>query len=217
MVAQKIPDPIDKVTLICDYREKEVIEHLKRSGAEVLEKGLDIGDFICSNRVCVERKSHSDFVSSIIDGRIFEQAQNMRDNFEKPVVVIEGSSDRQISENALKGAVASLLLDFGVSLVNTKNPCDTAKTLFWMARREQTDMRGIIKSNTAKKPKDVKRLQEFIVSSIPGISTTIAKRMLSKFGAVERIFHASEKELMEVDGVGEKLAKKIRNVLTITY
>ena len=213
MDQKKNPDCEAKVMLICDYREKEVIEHLRRSGAEVVEKGLDTGDFICSEKLCVERKSHSDFVSSIIDGRLFEQAQNMRDCFERPVVIVEGSSNRQINDNALKGAIASLIIDFGVSLVNTKNPFDTAKTLFWMARREQTDGKRTVSAKVAKKPKDLRRLQEFIVAGIPGVSTAIARRMLGEFGSIEKLFSASEEELMKIRGVGGKLAKKVRKVL----
>src|SRR3990170_4023966 len=114
MESKKIFSKEGSITIICDYREKEVIEHLKRLGAEVAEKGLEVGDFVLSKRVCVERKAHSDFIGSIIDGRMFDQAHNMKCSFEKPILIIEGCSNRQINDNALKGAIASLVLDFGL-------------------------------------------------------------------------------------------------------
>jgi ERCC4-type nuclease len=210
-------EPQPKVSIVCDYREKEVIENLLRMGAEISEKGLDVGDFVCSCRVCVERKTHSDFIASIIDGRMFEQAQNMKENFERPVVIIEGSSNREINDNALKGAIASLAIDFGLSMVSTRNPFDTAKTIFWMAKREQNCGKKNLCPKVGKKPKEIRSLQEFVVAGIPGVSATIAKRMLERFGSIEKLFCASEEELRDVKGIGPKMAKKIRKILTITY
>lgn len=217
METQKIFKPADKIVIVCDYREKEVIEHLKGIGAVVNERGLEIGDFFCSRKVCIERKTHSDFIGSIIDGRIFEQAAHLRENFEKPIVIIEGYSNRKINENALKAAIASLLVDFNISILTTRNPFDTAKTIYWLAKREQEEKKAEIGIKVGKKPKEMKRLQEFIIAGIPGISLTLAKRLLKKFGSVEKVFVADESELKEVEGIGEKLTKKIKKILTINY
>jgi len=214
METQKILKP-SKIVILADRREKEVINYLKKLEATVNEMELEVGDFILSDsRVAVERKTHSDFISSIIDGRIFEQTKLMKENFSKPIVIIEGSSDRQINENALKGAVASLIVDFNVSLLNTKNPMDTAKTIYWIAKKEQIESKYSVSFKVGKKPKNVEELKERIVCSLPGISTIISKRLLENFGTIEKIFTASEEELKKVKGIGEKLANKIRKVLT---
>jgi len=217
METQKILKPKEKIVIVSDYREKEVIKHLKKLGAKVNEQALEIGDFVASEKVIIERKAHSDFVGSIINGRVFEQAENLRKNFEKPIIIIEGYSNREINENALKAAIASLLIDFGISLLATRNPLDTAKTIFWIAKREQEEKKVGIGIKVGKKPKEIKKLQEFIVCSIPGVSTITAKRLLRHFGSVEKIFVASEREIQKVKGVGEKLAKRMRKVLTNKY
>jgi len=217
METQKILKPKGKIVVVSDFREKEVIKHLKKLGAVVNEQSLEIGDFVCSEKVVIERKAHSDFISSIIDGRIFEQAKNLKENFEKPIIIIEGYSFHNINENVLKATIASLILDFGISLLSTRNPSDTAKTIFWLAKREQLERRASVGIKVGKKPKEMRRLQEFIVASIPNISSTLAKRLLKKFGSVEKIFTAEEDELKKVEGIGEKLAKKIRKILTIRY
>lgn len=207
-----------KVTVIADYREKEVIEYLKGLDTNVIEMNLQVGDFIISEkRVVIERKTHSDFISSIIDGRIFKQSSELKENFEKPIIIIEGYSNRQINENALKAAMASLLIDFKVSLLTTKNPLDTARTIYWIAKKEQEEDKCPVAFKVGKKPKDLKKLQEFIVASIPGISTILAKRLLEKFETVEKIFIADENQLQQVDGIGKKLARKIKKVLTTRY
>lgn len=217
METQKILKPMDKIVVVCDYREREVIEHLKKLGITVNEGTLEIGDFVASDRVCIERKDHSDFVSSIIDGRIFEQTKLMKENFKIPIIIIEGSSNRDINENALKAATVTLVVGYGVSLLNTKNSFDTAKTIYWIAKKEQQESKHSISFKVGKKPKDVKRLQEEIVSSLPGISNVISKRLLEYFGSVEKIFTSTESDLQKVKGIGNKLAKRIRKVLTVEY
>ena len=122
MEIQKILKPKGKIVIVSDFREKEVSEHLKKLGAVVNEQALEVGDFVCSERVCIEKKTGNDFVSSIIDGRIFEQASALKKNFEKPIIIIEGYSYREINENALKAALASLLIDFGISILTTRIP-----------------------------------------------------------------------------------------------
>lgn len=206
-----------RIVVVSDYREKEVMSHLKKFGVKVNQQALKVGDFIVSDRVAIERKSHSDFVGSIINGRIFEQAKDLKENFSKPIVVVEGYSNRQINENALKGAIASLLIDFSISIVTTKNPQDTARIVYWIAKKEQRKSTRGIAIKVGKKPKEIKMLQEFIICSIPGISTITAKKLLKHFGTVERIFNASEGKLKKVNGIGKKLAERIRKILTTEY
>jgi len=218
METQRILKPSNKVLVIADYREREVIEHLKNLGASVNEMNLKVGDFVASdNGVVIERKTHNDFVSSIIDGRIFEQLKYLKENYERPVVIVEGFSDREINENALKATIASLITRFNVSFVNTKNLLDTAKMVYWLAKKEQEDVNKALGFKQGKKPKEVKRLQEFILSSMPGISNVLARRLLENFGSIENVVRASEIELSKVKGVGKKLADKIKKLLTNKY
>lgn len=218
METQRILKLPNKVLIIADYREKEVVGHLRNLGSNVNEMNLKVGDFTCSsNGVVIERKTHSDFVSSIIDGRIFEQVKYLKENYERPVIIVEGFSDREINENALKATIASLITKFNASFVNTKNPLDTAKMIYWLAKKEQEDGNKNLGFKQGKKPKETKKLQEFILSSIPGISDVLAKRLLENFESVERVFNATEIELSKVKGVGKKLANKIKKLLTNKY
>lgn len=217
METQRILKPDGKVVIISDYREQDVIKELKLLGASVNEMSLEVADFICSDKISIERKTHNDFVNSIIDGRLFEQARNLSENFEKSILIVEGYSTRQINENALKGALASLITDFNFTILNTRNQLDTAKMIFWIAKKEQQEIKHSVSFKVGKKPKEIKRLQEEIISGIPGVSRIISKRLLEHFGNIETIITADEKELQKVKGMGGKLAKKIKNILTIDY
>lgn len=217
MDTQKILKPSGKVVIVSDFREKEIINHLKTLGATVNELSLEVADYICSDKICIERKTHDDFIASIIDGRLFEQAKNLAGNFEKPILVVEGYSNRNINENALKGAIASLISDFNMTLLNTRNQYDTAKTIYWIAKKEQQELKNSVSFKVGKKPKTDKELQEMIVSSMPGVSSILSKRLLEHFGSIEKTVIAGEQELKKVKGVGNKLAKRIKNILTKYY
>ncbi|MCX6820573.1 MAG: helix-hairpin-helix domain-containing protein [Candidatus Aenigmarchaeota archaeon] len=217
MQAQRILRPEGKVVVAVDYREKETASFLEMFGAVVNMDALVVGDFVCSDRVVVERKAHSDFVGSIIDGRLFEQAHHMRDHFEKPVFIIEGHSDRDISVNALKAAIATLATQYNASVLNTKNPKDTALTIFWLAKKEQQGAGRELSIMVGKKSKDEKRLQEEIVCGLPGVGPEISKRLLKQFGSVAAVFGAGEDDLKKVKGIGKKLAARIHKISEKRY
>jgi len=216
MDTQKLLKPYGKILIVADYREREIIELLKNLGAIVREENLPIGDFVVSSRAAIERKAHSDFISSIIDGRIFEQIDNLEKHYEKRIVLIEGFSDREINENAFKAAIATLVTN-GITILSTKNLLDTAKTIFWIAKKEQQENKIPLAVKVGKKPVDSKKQKEFLISSMPGISDVLAKRLLQELGSVENIFAASEEELKKVKGIKEKTAKSIRKLITTKY
>jgi Fanconi anemia group M protein len=58
---------------------------------------------------------------------------------------------------------------------------------------------------------------EFIVSSLPNIDNNRAKKLLDSFQTVQRIFTASQEELMSVSSIGEKISEGIRRILTAKY
>lgn len=172
---QKLLKPAGRVLIVADYRERELISLLKELGAVIKEDSLPVGDFVVSSRTAIERKTHSDFISSIIDGRMFEQMESMEKNYEKRIVLIEGYSDRFINENAYKAAIATLVTN-GVTVLSTKSQQDTAKTIFWIAKKEQMENKIPIAVKVGKKPADSKKQKEFLISSIPGISSVLAKK-----------------------------------------
>jgi ERCC4-type nuclease len=58
METQKIFKSSKKIVIISDYREKKVNEILEKLGVKINQMNLEIGDFVPSQRVCVERKTH---------------------------------------------------------------------------------------------------------------------------------------------------------------
>jgi Fanconi anemia group M protein len=213
---------VDQTIVVADSRELGalVTRELAKLGALVKSETLQVGDFVLSDRVVVERKEVDDFASSIIDGRLFQQAGNLKESYLKPIIIVEGENltgSGRVRPEAMMGAYASILVDYGIPIVWTQKPSETAQLMFAIARREQVQEKRPPRIMTLPKPNAVEDQQEFIVSSLPNIDNTRAKKLLEHFQTVERVFMASREELKLVGGIGEKISEEIRRVLTSRY
>ncbi|MBI2075952.1 MAG: hypothetical protein HYT72_01750 [Candidatus Aenigmarchaeota archaeon] len=212
----------DTVVIYADTREagSKVVAILKNR-CSVVEKQMVTGDYVLSRHVAAERKVSGDFLQSIVDGRLFNQLSELKNSFRVPILVIEGEtlfdSNRQIHPNAIRGAIASIATEFAIPIIWTKNQLETAEMLYTIAKREQIAGKKHMAIRVKKKFRSVNQMQEFLVSGIPQISTETAKKLLKHFGSPEKIFAAGESELKNVDGIGDKTAKKIRLILSKKY
>lgn len=219
-------DEAKKVNIYVDTREMRspVAKALEELGAIVTLRTLDIGDYVISGRVCVERKTVEDFLSSLIDrpqGRdLFGQMAELARNFEKPILVLEGEglyTARRVTPNAVRGMLASIAIDFGIPIINTANAEDTASLLYIIAKREQFDEKREITMHGRKSSLTLREQQEYLVSAIPGVGSIAAKNLLRHFASVEAIMTAPVEELLKVEKVGKKTAMKIREVAKSKY
>jgi len=210
------------VTIIVDSRESAspVMRELAKHNPSIKIESLVTSDFVLSDRVAVERKTVDDLAGSIMDGRLFNQLITMKNSYQIPILLVEGEKaepTREISPESLMGAVASVLIDYQIPLVWTKTPEETALLLFSIARREQIKEKREPRVRAERKPASVEELQEFIVASLPSIDVVRSRNLLKRFETVEKVFTASREELSEVEGVGEKISERIREILTARY
>ncbi len=210
-----------KLSVFVDQRERssEVFRLLMLDPeVDVVVKQLPVGDYILSDRVVIERKSYKDLVDSIIDGRLFSQAKELSETFSRPIIVVEGrNGGRSIHPNAIRGAIASLSVDYGIPVVFTEGAEDTYNFIKIVAKREQIERNRLPRIRGEKKILTKPEMQLFIVESLPGVGPKLARELLRHFKTVERVFTASERELATVEGVGEKRAKEIREVITSPF
>lgn len=209
------------VTVLADHREKnnKVVKELIDLGLSVRTVQLTSADYVISGTVGVELKKVPDFVSSIIDGRLLQQAQELKKNFVKAIIIIEGEEDiysvRNIHPNAVRGMLASLVLDFHLPLLYTKNSQETASLLAVMAKREQDKSRDF--SYHDRKPRSIQEQMEFIVSSLPAIGPVNAIKLLDHFGSLKNLVNAPKEELTKVDGIGGKTAERLLQLFEEKY
>ncbi len=204
-----------------DYRERGsgVPELLKLLGAPVKFAELDVGDYALSPGICVERKECGDLVSSIVDGRLFEQARLLSSACDRPMLVVEGRLEsiverRKIKLSQVYGAIASLL-SRRVVVVGTGGPVETAMFIYGLYRRAATHSgcQQCPRRVVSKYGKGVETVQLNMIASLPGVDRELAHRILMHFKTPRRFFKSSPSELRRVEGLGHARIIKIIEVL----
>jgi len=208
--------------IIVDNREyrSNVIRFLSGKDIEIESQQLDVGDYVLSSRIGVERKKVDDFLNSLIEGKLFFQMRKLRDAYSRPVLILEGEgllTKRNISHNAIFGSLVSIIVDFGIPIITTKSPHETADLLFVMANREQKQSNKEIAIRGEKWSMSIPEHQQFIIEGLPNVSAILAKRLLQKFGSIKDIVNASEQNLCSVQGIGKNIAAEIVKILNSEY
>lgn len=220
MIQQPFKDG-KKIVIYADHRElNSRVASILKKHCELREKQLEVADYLLSDRVACERKTDKDFVASIVDRRLFGQLSNMK-QFENPVLLIEGGgifeTGINVHPNAIRGALASIIVDYSIPIIWTGTPLESAQMLFAIAKREQLQEKRSVAIRGKRPTKSINQEQEFLVAGLPNVSTIKAKSLLKHFGTPEKIFTADEKELQKVEGIGKGMAKKIRELLRKKY
>jgi Fanconi anemia group M protein len=212
----------DQITIIVDHREYrcDVVKKLTVKGALIEPQQLDVGDYVLSSRIAVERKNVDDFLESLIKGKLFQQLEKLRDAYPRPILIIEGEglfTKRNINHNAITGCLISIIVDFGISILNSKNSLDTANLLYITAKREQMERNRSVGIRGEKTSLSQRDLQQFIIEGLPNVSSTLANRLLNHFGSVKDIINATQDELIEVNGIGKNIASSIIDIINAHY
>lgn len=203
--------------MIVDKRERKsgIPDLLRAVGVKVELRNLPVGDYIVAPETVVERKSIHDLVSSVFDGRLFDQCNRLKEHFEHPAILMEGSLDKieQIIENPLVfyGAISAIVLDYKIPIIPTPSASHSAKLLISMCARQATSKGPFLKK--IKKSDDLQKQQLSVLCSLPGVGEKLATRMLERFGTPSKTLSASFTELSKIKGVGESRALKIRKML----
>ncbi|MCX8188376.1 MAG: helix-hairpin-helix domain-containing protein [Nitrososphaeria archaeon] len=205
------------VSIIVDSRESKskIPNLLKSMNIDIIFKFLEVGDYIINPETAVERKSVKDFVSSLFDGRLFNQIEQLSSSYTNAFLIIEGNYNEVESymknPKVVQCAIASLLINYKIKLINSYSEDETALFLSCLLNTTPSK-RGEYFIKHAKK-KDFLGQQIYLISSLPGIGYKTAVNLLKHFGSPKNIFLASVKELSKVPGMGLKRARRIRLLL----
>ena len=208
--------------VVADQREirSTVTRNLQKAGAALSVKTLEVGDYVVSENVAIERKETVDFVNSLIEGKLFEQISNLTRTYEKTILIIEGEglfNARRINPSSIYGAMLSISMDFETTILHTRDAEETAALIIQIAKRHQGKDKKPINPHGKKAAPILSKQQEYIVSAIPQLGPQAARNLLEYFGSVEAVMKACEEELREVKLIGPKTAARIREVVCSEY
>ena len=209
----------EKAVIAIDNREDSLFARLLAShGAETQISQLPVGDFICSDRTVVERKSRTDFESSVIDGRLFDQLARLSSSYSRVILIVEGTeSSGMLQKPALLGAYSAVLTDYGAGIFFTRGPESTAELIYAIAKHEQLMEKRPLRITGKPKGKTLARNQLAIVEMLPLVGPKMARTLLENFGTIENLVNATEEELLEIEKLGKKKANLIRRAFSVPF
>jgi len=217
---------------------KEIVNYLRLVGCEVEVRRLSVCDYVVSDRCGIERKNVRDFVGSLRDGRLFSQAKEIADAYERPILVLEGHLPRVFRRSRMRpasvyGALASLSLDYGFSIIPTGDVDSTAVLIHRLAYREQASESRPLQLRSVRREMPAHEQQLFLLSGLPNIGATLAEELLYHFDTPYRVFDEIAKAeilvsrsgktkrlndpLSQVKGVGPIIVENAQRLLTSSF
>lgn len=231
ILAEQLLAPAD---IVVDTREasknRDLVEALRSKGVRVAVAQLAAGDYYLlapqpSRALLVERKTVTDFLNSIRDNRVWDQAKRLKEAAQldgvKPVIVLEGWLG--IVEKRTRWRISSVLrildelvLDWGIPVIPTHNK---AATVEWLAAKARSlgrpEEKRVLRLRVEKKPMSLQERILYVAEGLAG--PVLARRLLERFKTLRRLANASIEELMSVEGIGEKRAREIYAVLNTEW
>jgi ERCC4-type nuclease len=179
----------------------------------------NVDRYIVSKRVVLERRSAGAFLMGIMDKTLFTSAIYMREHYRVPILIVEGRVDyerRGFSPAAVRGALSSMMLLYGLTVVSTTDVDDTVELIAMIARQEQIGIPDI-SLVPKRKATSVPDMQRRIVEMLPQCGMVLARSLLQHFGTFQRVCEASVDDFQQLRGIGSKKAKEMYATLHAEY
>ena len=214
--SEKIKCPNLKVPIIIDTREKQslITANLLEKNANINFEQLEIGDYLVQDTI-IERKTFSDFVSSMLNKRLTEQLTNLK-KYPKHFLIIEGFhynyNKFNVHENAIRGMLLSIATDFQVPIILTENEQDTVNFLILTARKYEKP-KSLDAIRQSKNFKTLEEQKQFILEGFQGIGPATAKQLIENFKTLKKIFNVPEEQLRKISRFDENKIKKFLELL----
>ena len=195
-------------------------------GIQTSKKILPIGDYLFNHKLVFEWKTPSDFINSVMDKRLFKQAQNMR-QYPFSYVIVVGNPYNYLSEwysnpkkvnirkkntmkeftlNQLLGALATLHEFDKVIMVENENQAFQimtylAKNILAKDKHEPID-------------KPVCKMSDSVGTFLCCIDTISTKKAILikehlKIETLRDLLEVTKSDLVGINGIGSKTADKI--------
>ncbi len=208
-----------------DSREQKRINRAKeyftdnkelKTDYTVIQKELDTGDYVFDGKVVFEYKTQSDFISSITDGRVFNEAIRQSETYPYHFVIIQGTNrDRK---TALEYAGSFTIEQYygAIARLNTYTTVINCTGLI-----EDAFYQMHVQAKKCLDNKDIK-IKHFDCKSgnpafnalcycLDDVADTRAKNIVNHLHLKtwSDVYHLTKQDLLTVPGIGEATSESI--------
>lgn len=233
--------------LIIDNREKDLINLCNKNNLSFSKSNLHIGDIIFSENnsefIIIERKTISDLLSSIKDGRYREQKLRLLQKSHQGVDVyylIEGTIINSSKSDIIYSCIINTIIRDNLKIIFSRNIEETYNYLLKLSKK-CVEFRDVLVKNISKQPSEQQSNTDYIeviktekkknmnkencymamLKQIPGVSSNIAKMIYKEHDSINILIKNYEKsnELLLANiiigkrKIGKVLSKKIYDYL----
>lgn len=230
--------------ILVDHRERGQIDKIKGVCDEIGLVHLPLGDYLIPSKdgsVLIERKSVTDFLSSIRSNRLWDQLLRFMKRQEilgftlkRRILLIHGElrylpdmlvgydaeyseRDRLIFWSRIMGAFLEIIYVYDTPIIVAED--DVAFKAFFriLIRREVKGLNDRLPSarwyrKRARSDLPVKDWKCYLLSSIPSVGEKLATNLLEHFETISHIASASTRQLQQVPKIGRKKAELIHRI-----
>lgn len=191
----------------------KVLQHLEKVGAKLEVRDLAIGDFIVGEDAAVALKSGTDFILNVVDGSLLDNLNRLRADYSRVILIVEGdyftARFHQTAFDVHKGVAKLTALE--IPVLYSAGPEHTGALIYYLA--ESIQHRPAHQDMRTNAPSIRFEAVQYLLEGLPGVGAETAERLYKHFGTALAVFNAGVEELMQVEGIDEAGAKKIRRIL----
>ena len=210
-----------------DSREKDRIqsasEYYKQQGLEVEVCELEVGDYVFDHKVCFEMKLIPDFIASIQEGRVFNQAITMAENYDWSFVMIHGDLYQRTKAIIQSKDYIPMNIEQYIGSISSLNRYTTVlqcynhviqEAYFTMMKQAEKCLsnRPIVKKFERKHKNPA---FNYLAYCVYGISGKKAEKIVKELelSTLEDLLYLDHTKLTNIEGIGDKLADRIINTI----
>jgi len=216
--------------VVIDTREKnmEIYEFLDRNKVNVAQDALDVGDIMVFGRetFLIERKTEADFISSLLDGRLFTQMRNLAEtsdvNKYVPCLLFIGDKwkiwkFRNIKPIQVAGALNTIQFKFGIQIIEERTEASAGLRILNLVQMFDPEkkitnkvypIRTISKKNLTKE-----EYARSILEGFPAISAVRSKKIIEHYGDLTLALEGMKTgDIENIGGIGKKIAEAVKVV-----
>ncbi|XP_004586829.2 DNA repair endonuclease XPF [Ochotona princeps] len=223
-------------SIVVDMREfrSELPSLIHRRGIDIEPVTLEVGDYILTPDMCVERKSISDLIGSLNNGRLYSQCVSMSRYYKRPVLLIEfdpskpfsltsrGALYQEISSNDISSKLTLLTLHFPrLRILWCPSPYATAELFEELKRNKPQPNAAMALAVTADSetlPESDKYNpgpQDFLLK-MPGVNAKNCRSLMNRVKNIAELASLSQEELTSILGNAAN-AKQLHDFMHTSY